>query len=241
MCTEAAVNRLFGTLSVTAAALGFIASPASAARITVDSDDYAVGTNLTAALNDVQVSLLRQGGSSGYAPTRSDVYTFECTDSRCAYNAGPTAFASSNDLYYFEQCAETGRPTPCGAGWQVVEFILGSTTDFFEISFGWLSDGPGVIFYDVNDNLIDQCFLPFGSPLWSCGAVTYVGDYMSSGSSSMVMSLQLDEARISRVVAGGVITPVTVNSFSYNVPAPGPSGLFVFGLVILGLRRRLAA
>lgn len=201
------------------------AVPAYADVITIEADDYALGTNLSALLfPGLELDLLRQSSGNTYNPTSAPVITAPAWPNPAEPSMGPTTGMES-----YRHCAGGGTLIPCS--FSVLDLRFEDPTDRVSITGRFFTDAPFMIAYDVFGNQIAS--FGFGGP---AGAFTWIYTQVA-GTGQMDLTLNTGSSNIARVVYGGENT-VSPTRISYNVPEPSTIALMALGLVGARMLRR---
>lgn len=237
------------------------ACPVHATMMTIEPDDYAPGTNLSGAVEGVSLLSFSRfsDGSYSFAPVYAESHDactgdpFNCSAVTGTNTFSPNASASSNDIYSGSYWGSTWDSVRCfqlvGRGLCTGMDVEDNFTDlliafdepmsYVEISGVFYSDGIRLAAFDAGRN-----FLGSGTGwdnIYNCFPYNFP---CTSEFNSATTWIQRPTADISYVLAGsalGTWTVLDVLRFSRDgrsVPAPGPLGLFLFGLAALALRRR---
>jgi hypothetical protein len=217
---------------------------ANATLVTIDPDDYALGTDLSHAGPGVTLQRLSQTGITYYNPTVSSVIAADCFSSRCGDPDWTTEFSApgfgnSNGwgrVEYWYGCASTGHTGYCRDGFRVLDMVFDSPTDYLQIQTGWGSDTSAFMAFNSAGERILYC----NAAQTSCGNGAVQTQTFGIGEHWTTFTVQLASADIARVVFGGFMGGANIGEITYNtnVPEPGTLALFSLGLLGAGLARR---
>ena len=194
-----------------------------AALVSIDADDFAVGTNIENAWAGVTLSV--------FGREDAEVLSTDSFDSNPFLNRN----MATTGTRIIGNTPALSSVIPSGQIWDEATFGLlridfDVATDFVSIDLIYGDDGIGNLSaYDVNGNLLNS--------------VTGQGD--GRGESSALCppfcdlytpaSIQRNSADIAYILAGGVgAEPVYLDNMQYNV-VPVPAAVWLFGSGLLGL------
>lgn len=226
---------------ITGVLLASVAGSVFAVPVTIDTDDYAIGTNISRVDSNTWIHSVTYNYQTGFsygdifvddAPT-TDIFREEAWDS-VAGGFGDHAFSRAisntfpstgfNQVHFYDLAKEgeiDNLPEIHGLGFRFLEPV-----QYLELKSlaGW--DSAYVWAYDVAGNLlasIRQSAMTSDRP---------GGWYLQD------LTFSRNQADIAYIVFGGGGVPSRLNQITYDVPAPASLLLFGIGLVGLGLRRK---
>lgn len=195
-----------------------LAGVAQATPITIDPDDYATGTDLSAISPYVNLT------SGRYVPVIAA--NFDCGS--LAAPSGDRVFGLSNVDGCHGWSSQAGGPYPAQQGNALVAAFNQDITDLtlsvLNVGYAWAYAAEYVL-YDVNMNVISSGFVD--APLGE------------------VVDIYFNQSGIRYLQIGGLdsIAALAIDKLSFNVPEPATLLLMSVGLLMLGyqLRRRAEA
>ena len=203
-----------------------------AVLVTLDPNDYAIGTNLSNAQEGLTISRLQWPNGSPFdaplSPQRSNVLATECSPYYSCLTPTSLGFGLTYMLYEFSACERGG--SSCGPQVNALELLFTNPTDAVSMLLTYGSDAPIMYAYDTSGALIETCS-GYGA---QCGVEFEHGPYEFA----TTLSINREERDIARIVVGGMAGTSFAQSLTYSVPEPGSLALFGIGLVGLLLRRR---
>lgn len=219
-------------------ALLLVSGVVNALTITIEPDDYELGTNLTQAVTGVQLSTLSGEDIFATLPQVSD----------------PMAQAPTGDLV-FGRGLETGQSNwyliPSAAGnivgninaevppvvWPDHALLIkfDELTNYVSFQGGGASSGPALFAYDVNGDFISE-------GLSTLTYDRYFGPTNPGGGAENFWTFEVTSAsrNIGYVMIGGGDNNARIDHITYSVPEPSTLALFGFGIAGLLVRRRSA-
>jgi hypothetical protein len=208
-----------------AAALLCMASPAAALLITIEADDYAVGTELTTLGDGV---LIRRFSAVGLdAPTFSAIHTISFPTS----HLGDRVFSNENSDFYpspvSADCILGFGPCNPGALLRStsIRFDFLDGTNFFQIDGETNSDPHGVWAYDANGVLLATC------DALQQGCSELLAPAGLFGPFSTRTTIASDSRNIRTVIVRALSGATRIDRAVYSVPEPGTLALFGVGLI----------
>jgi len=219
-----------------------VAQGAMANVITLEARDFAYGTNLSTVAFGLTMRALVNTSRISYAPVYRDVYADPYSDAGY-YEPGTGAFYYDPDfpdasdafgsLKDFLACRGSG--SDCGTAIAVLELSFSDPLDYLMVGGNDPADVLGFIGFDAAGNVTANCLL---------GALPSDCSYSQDGDGfNYRVTLNSIDGNVSRVWAAfdPALGSINLVSYSLSVPAPGAFGLFLGGLVGLGLTRRRKA
>jgi hypothetical protein len=213
----------------------FGGSPAGADLITFNSSSFAVGVDVSEALDGITLQRLSQGGPSGprtYAPTITPVLT-----STGWYGPSQTLFSGGSlgyDAYHY--CSTLGRNPEyqgfsCLNGYSVLELNFDAPTNFVSLVGYFGMDAPGMIAYASDGTLLGGCGTTGAGISPGClQTFAYLGTTPPFGDYRSTLSITSSSHDISRIVWGSFAGASFLGAITYNVPEPGTLLLSAIGL-----------
>jgi hypothetical protein len=225
------------------AAVAWAASPANAALVTIEPDDYAVGTNLTRTLQDVSLFSFvntRDGGLRIGDVVVAEANGCDVRPDDCYAVTGSRIFGRDGDPNPrwwdspgAHRCFESLFTNPCSRSVDFFALLISfdTPTDYVEISGNFTADHPLIYLYDESRNLIGahEARVP-----WERGS-TYT---------TSTALFQSSSANVAYMVAAGWAAGTSLDVLRYNdvnVPEPGTALLFSVALAGMALLRRRRA
>lgn len=214
----------------------FVAIPANAALITIEADDYAVGTELT-TLGDR--AIIRRLSATGLGlPTYSPMFTVAAFTEQLGNRVisaerGP----DSGPLPFSAACILGTGPcnTSVFGNTPAIRFDFLDGTDFFQIDGETNSDPHGVWAYDVNGLLLATCVA------LQSGCSELLAPTGIFGPFSTRTTISRDSRDISTVIVLGLSGATRIDHAVYSVPEPITLSLLTAGLLgMLASRRKNA-
>jgi len=219
------------------------AQGAMANVISLDARNFAYGTNLSTVAPGLTMRALVNTSRISYAPVYSDVFADPDSDAGF-YEPGTGAFYydpyfPSSGGYVFGSLTDflacRGSESDCFGAIAVLELSFSSPLEYLMVGGNHPENVLGFIGFDAAGNVTANC-VPGASP--SNCSFSQDGDGFNYR-----VTLNSIDGNVSRVWAAFDPAPGSINlvSYSLRVPAPGAFGLFLGGLVGLGLTRRRKA
>jgi hypothetical protein len=214
-------------------------SPARAEIISFDSTSFALGVNVSHALDGATLQRLTSfPGMTTYTPTVTDVIT-----TGAYWGPQPVTFGTYSWLGEgYEGCYNNGVPYAlprlgsCGSSsWSVLEVSFDAPTNYVQIVGNLGSDLPGLLAYSSDGSLLAACvYYLMEEP---CTA-EITGPYQPQSFYQSTLTVTSAQSDIAWVVYGGWFGTTTVHQISYNVPEPSTLSLLGLGAGVLTLSRR---
>jgi hypothetical protein len=214
-------------------------SPAGADIITFNSSSFAMGVDVSHALEGLTLQRLVQQSGPTYAPAILPVLT-----SGGWYGPNETTFGGYSTNYdAYEYCSTNGRNPSyqgfsCFAGFSVLEVTFDAPTNFVSLVGHFGMDAPLLMAYASDGTRISTCGPGVVRNTPDClEEYTFLGTTPPFGDTRSTLSITRAGHDISRVVWGSFAGASFANGISYNVPEP--STLMLVGLgAVLGVARQ---
>jgi PEP-CTERM motif-containing protein len=235
--------RLVGLVPVVLASLLVSSVPASADIITISSESFAPGVDISHALDGVTLQrITQQTGVSTYAPIASPVIT----SGTLWY--GPLdvtigGFSLGYDNY--ESCYNNGTLSCLQGAFHALELIFDAPTSYVSIVGDFGNDAPAMLAYDSDGSLIAGCGPAVSGSRFGCvQTFTSFGPGQHEHDTRSTLSITSAQGNIARVVWGSFAGAAFAHQISYSVPEPGTLLLLGIGMVgtvgrVLRKRRRV--
>ena len=202
-----------------------VPSVAHASFITINPNDYPLGTDLSTMFDGLTMSRLTNAGTT-YNPVASAVYAIP------SYHTDPALSIGGRSYYTFGY--ETCRVGLSGCLYDVLELLFSEPTSFVQInSRGW-SDGAGFLAYDSAGNRL-------GASFFNNAIISNVTQFGGGAGFSETLTLARGQADIARVVYAGMVGSTTPTQITYRVPEPSALLVLSLGGALLFVRRRKKA
>lgn len=206
------------------------AVPARADLITLDADNFALGTDLTSVLTGASAAFLSQSGLAAQ-PYNPRVVTGLTTVASYT-GAAAQGFGRASMIDRYMACYNRSQlslaTSDCQYG--VVEVTFDGGTDFVQLDARWLSDMPGVVAYNAAGQQVASCFGDAGC----ASPAVYEPGHLSTST----VTLAREQRDIARVVFGGIQGNAEISGLRYSVPEPGTLALLGMGFAGLAASRR---
>lgn len=213
-----------------------VAANAGAVPVTIDSDNYAIGTNLSSVSSDFKMDVIRRETRDGPLQTWDVVVGEAPQEHPELIGEGFNIEGFGDNLFGYQQ--SNGLPGKIYYGVHLYDQtimnngvpvtmqnpVIGMRVQFFEpvryLSFTTLTfaDTPYIRAYDTQGNLVNAAW---GELNRDRNCLCGVGQ----------TTIQRDQADISYVVVGGSGSGTRINEFTYDVPAPSSLALLLLGAV----------
>ncbi len=209
------------------------AATASATPITINPNDFPLGTDLSTMFSGATLSRVRNApntdgvdGRQAFRPVFAPVFALPTQHTDGALSIG----GLGTEIHDYRDCRNSG-----GSGllfgcsnYDVLDVSFDNPTGFLEVRSMFFSDGPSILAYDRAGN---QITFALGE---------YVATTTQAGSTrASTITLTRSQSDISKIVyggAGGSATPVAI---TYSVAEPATVGMLLLGIAgAATLRRR---
>lgn len=227
---------------LTSAVLATMTGSVFAAPVTIDTDSYAIGTNISQVDSNAWIQAVNWSGTAGFsysdiyvgdAPTM-DIYGEQPWDS-VAGGFGDHAFARQtaneglvnwwHNAHHYEGARQDLYDYPASFYLNVVGVRFFEPVQYLELRSLTGPDMSYVWAYDMAGNLIDSLRQTIPT------STTIGGRHFQN------LEITRNQADIAYVIYGGGGTSARLNQITYDVPAPAPIALLCMGLTFAGLMR----
>lgn len=195
---------------------------ALAVPVTIDSDDYAVGTNISELISEVKIQAISRdrNGPLVYqdiiiseAPKENPMDRFEPVQ-----GFGDNMFGGSYYNVHHSDLFSAPGSQSAPIGWRGLGLQFFEPVQYLSLNTLSFADAAYIKTYDANGNLLDSMW---GALNWDTGC------YCSVSS----IDIQHSQADIAYVVVGGSGSGTRINEITYDVPAPSSFALLLMGAV----------
>jgi hypothetical protein len=230
-----------------------LAAPSHAVLVTIDADDYAVGTDLSNASSGLTLSAFSWAGGmfdpAVSTPTSSAIFAAMCStgsgDTFCnlfdgpqvfsggsMYGQSPTVlFAQVNNAYHALRLMNEER-TEYVSAFNVLRVDFDSPTSLAQVVLGAGGWGSSWV----------AAFGADGQPVANCIGFTSCAQILTPEQYGVQrLTVDTDVSNIAFIIAGGGDNYSRIKSVGFDVPEPATFGLFALGLLgIAAARKRFA-
>jgi hypothetical protein len=212
-----------------------VATQAQALLVTLDPDDFAVGADVSQAIDGVTLSRVFWASRENY--TRSPLTVRDCMgySNYCGSPTGLHDFGGGSGLdvrvvpsLFDMSCCYLSNPV------SVVEIAFDSPTNHVSLVMHMIMDHGVMVALDSDDNILAVCRQGLNS---ECPVTLLMQEGIDSWHE--LVTLETEEENIARILFGGYSAAARLGAITVSVPEPGTLGLLGIGIFGIGLSRRI--
>lgn len=218
---------------ITSVLLASVAGSVFAVPVTIDTDSYAIGTNISRVDSNAWIQAVNWTEASGFtysdmyvgdAPT-IDIYGEQPWDSVAGGFGDHTFGKGFNNAHHYDWARLGAYDYPSSFSLNVIGVRFFEPVQYLELRSLAGPDMSYVWAYDMAGNLLTTLRQTIPT------SITTGGRHLQD------LAISRNQADIAYVIYGGGGTDARLNEITYDVPAPASIGLLALGLFAGGVTR----